>query len=96
MDIDLSMICLPWIISLLSSIVPLDQLHLVYYGFIRDRWNFIYRSSLSIFIYFKQAILDASDGSEVLAMMSSSQNVFKEIDWADVIEYGEKLSITFS
>ena len=50
------MVCLPWIISLLSSIVPLEHVHFIYAGFIKDKWNFIYKVSLSIFVYFKEKI----------------------------------------
>lgn len=57
LEIELHMICLPWILSLLTSIVPLDAIHLIYYGFIKGKWNFIYQVCLSIFAYFKDKIL---------------------------------------
>lgn len=85
------MICLPWILSLLTSIVPLDSLHLVYSGFIKEKWNFIYRVCLSIFVYFKDRIVHETDGSEVLMLFSPGQDELKEIDWEDIVKYAEKI-----
>jgi hypothetical protein len=82
------MICLPWVISLLTSIVPLEYSHLIFYGFIKERWNFIYRTCLSLFIYFKDSIKEAGDASEVLTMLTASQEEYKTIDWEDIIKYG--------
>lgn len=73
LEIDLHMICLPWILSLLTSIVPLDSIHLVYDGFMKEKWNFIYRVCLSIFVYFKERIREATEASEVLMMFSAGQ-----------------------
>jgi hypothetical protein len=57
----------------------------------KDKWNFIYRVCLSIFVYFKERIRDATEASEVLMMFSAGQEEFKEIDWEDIIKYGETI-----
>jgi hypothetical protein len=59
--LDLQIICLPWILSLLTCIVPLEQLHLVYDGLIIEKWRFIYKVCLSIFIYHKEQIKEYKD-----------------------------------
>ena len=51
------MLTLPWFISLLACLVPLDSLHLIYSGFIADKWQFIYRVSLALLIYLKPQLL---------------------------------------
>lgn len=91
LEIELHMICLPWVLSLLTSIVPLDSIHLIYEGFMKDKWNFIYRVCLSVFVYFKERIREATEASEVLMMFSAGQEEFKEIDWEDIIKYGETI-----
>jgi hypothetical protein len=91
LEIELHMICLPWVLSLLTSIVPLDSIHLIYEGFMKDKWNFIYRVCLSVFVYFKERIKEATEASEVLMMFSAGQEEFKEIDWEDIIKYGETI-----
>lgn len=89
------MICLPWVLSLLTSIVPLDSIHLIYDGFIKEKWNFIYRVCLSIFVYFKDRIREATEGSEILMLFSTGQDDLKEIDWEDIVKYGEKIEVNF-
>jgi hypothetical protein len=46
-------ILFPWVLSLLCVIVPLDYIHLVYMGFVRNGWQFIYKTVLSVFVYYK-------------------------------------------
>jgi len=54
--VDINIVCLPWVLSLLTCLVPLDYLHLVYLGFIKDGWPFFYKASLAIIIYHKKAM----------------------------------------
>jgi hypothetical protein len=59
--VDLNIICLPWILSLLTCVVPLEHLHLIYDGFIEEQWNFVYKIGLAIFIYHKDHLLELGD-----------------------------------
>jgi hypothetical protein len=56
--VDLNIVCLPWVLSLLTCMVPLEQLHLIYDGFIREKWDFVYKVCLAIFIYHKDTLID--------------------------------------
>lgn len=51
--VDLNIVCLPWVLSLLTSLVPLEYLHLVFLGFFEGGWPFFYRVCLAIMIYHK-------------------------------------------
>lgn len=57
--VDLNVVCLPWVLSLLTCLVPLEHLHLIYTGFIQEGWSFFYRVCLGIIIYHKQHLLGA-------------------------------------
>jgi hypothetical protein len=35
LEVDLNVICLPWVLSLLTCVVPLEHLHMIYEGFIK-------------------------------------------------------------
>ena len=61
--VDMNIVCLPWVLSLLTCLVPLNYLHLIYSGFISDSWNFFYKASLAIMIYHKEAMLQSCDAS---------------------------------
>jgi hypothetical protein len=71
-DLDLNIICLPWVLSLLTCVVPLEQLHLIYDGFIDDQWNFIYKVCLAIFIYHKDHLLHLADAGEIISLLSAT------------------------
>lgn len=53
LGVDFRVICFPWILSLMSVVVPLDSLHLVYEGYLKEGWSFIYRLGLAVFLYHK-------------------------------------------
>lgn len=62
----------PWVLSLLCVVVPLDYLHLVYMGFVRQGWKFIYKTILSVFIYHKDKLKDMDESGDILVFLSVS------------------------
>lgn len=46
-------------------------------------------------MYFKDRIREATEGSEILMLFSTGQDDLKEIDWEDIVRYGEKIEVNF-
>lgn len=93
LEVDLNVVCLPWVLSLLSCVVPLDHLHLVYEGFIRERWQFVYRVVLSIFLYHKPTLMRLQDHGDVLALLSATNDKRTSYDWEDIILFANSLTL---
>lgn len=73
MGVQIDVVVFPWILSLLSSIVPLDYLHLIYIGFIQyDGWVFIYRMVVSLLVYHKEKLKQMNDSSDILVFLSAT------------------------
>ena len=66
------MVVFPWVLSLLCVLVPLDYIHLVYVGFMREKWEFIYKVAVSVFVYHKEALKVIEESDEVLVFLSAS------------------------
>lgn len=64
----------PWVLSLLCVVVPLDYLRLIYVGFVRHGWKFIYKVILSVFIYHKDKLRDMDESGDILVFLSVSND----------------------
>lgn len=83
-----------WILSLLCVVVPLDFLHLVYVGFVKENWKFIYKTVLAVFVYHKDKLKSMDESGDVLVFLSVSNEEGKDnVDWEDIINFGH-LKIT--
>lgn len=90
------MLCLPWVLSLMTGIVKLDYSHLVYDGFIKEKWMFIYKLCLSIFIYFKEELKQKDDACDILAMLSTNNEKTYKLDWNEVVKYANNLKVSLA
>lgn len=84
LSVDLRVICLPWVISLMTSVVPLEQLHLIYLGYIKNKWSFIYKVVLALLVYHKEVIKEMEDSGDVMALLSPSN---PNREWIEIIAY---------
>ena len=75
----------------MAVLVPLNYLHFIYNGFIRDKWDFIYRIALAIFIYHKDELLEMDEIGDILVFLSSTREKKEDKNWLDLIEYAEEL-----
>lgn len=91
LGVDLKVICFPWMLSLMTVVVPLDSLHLVYEGFIKDGWNFIYRLGLAIFLYHKETLKEMDEGGDILVFLSATNEKKEDKNWEDIVEYAQEL-----
>ena len=73
--------------------VPLEHLHLLYDGFIRERWTFIYKACLAIFIYHKDAIMSLYEPGDILALLSPTNDRKEDYDWEDIIIYANSITL---
>lgn len=73
--------------------VPLEQLHLVYDGFIKERWNFLYKACLAIFIYHKEALISLDEPGDILALLSPTNDCKQDYDWEDIIIYANSITL---
>ena len=87
----MDMLCLPWFISLLACLVPLESLHLIYAGFIVDKWQFIYRMALALLVYLKPQLLECEDEGEVNAMLAPSAARARPLDWEDIVLFSNSI-----
>lgn len=78
-------------LSLMTVVVPLDSLHLVYEGFIKDGWNFIYRLGLAIFLYHKETLKEMDEGGDILVFLSATNEKKEDKNWEDIVEYAQEL-----
>jgi hypothetical protein len=91
--VDLNIVLLPWVLSLLTCMVPLEQLHLVYDGFIKERWNFLYKACLAIFIYHKETLIGLEEPGDILALLSPTNDCKQDYDWEDIIIYANSITL---
>lgn len=61
--------------------MPLDHLHLVYDGFINEKWAFVYKASLAIFIYHKSTLMQLDDPGDIISILSPTNEAKNEYDW---------------
>lgn len=82
-----------WLLSLMSKIVPLEQMHLVIDHFKNGGWHYLYRLILCFLRALKDYLLITQDESEFL--MTLSEDNWKEsgIDWLKIITEA-KLQLT--
>ena len=71
----------------MTVVVPLDCLHLIYNGFIKDGWDFIYRVGLAIFLYHKEELMEMDEIGDILVFLSSTSEKKEDKDWFELIEY---------
>ena len=80
LGIDLKIVCFPWMISVMTVVVPLDSLHFIYNGFIKDGWSFIYRVALAIFLYHKDELMEMDEIGDILVFLSATEKK-EERNW---------------
>ena len=78
LGVELKLIIFPWVLSLLSVLVPLEYIHLVYVGYMKEGWNFIYRVVLAVFLYNKDLLKSLEEPDEVLVFLSASNEEKKK------------------
>lgn len=97
LEVELRLVIFPWILSLLSVLVPLEYMHLVYGGFMRDGWGFVYKVILAVFLYHKEGLKAMEEGDEVLVFLSASNEGNRDNgEWTDVIAYARMLKVALA
>jgi hypothetical protein len=68
--IDIKIVLHGWLISLMSKLVPLPEMHRVLSGFRKDGWQFIYRLVLAILTTVRDCLLVTEDESDLISVFS--------------------------
>jgi hypothetical protein len=75
-----------WLLSLMSTSIPMEQMHLVLDKFRRQGWGYIYKLIVTYLLYLKEFLLASRDEAEFLMFLSTQSSRQLGLEWAEMIE----------
>lgn len=82
-----------WVLSLLSTCIPLEFMHLMIDKFRREGWPFLYRLVIAYLLHLKEELMASNDSSEFLMKIDNGQSKELGIQWAELIDNCFKVKI---
>lgn len=82
-----------WLLSLMSSCVPIEHMHRVVDSFRREGWGWLYRLVLAYLLFLKEALMLSDDQGELLMGLSSQASREVGVEWEEIIGAADKLRL---
>jgi hypothetical protein len=75
-----------WLLSLMSKVVPLEQMHLVLHAFRQHGWAFLYRLAVGLLETLADCLLLTDDEPEFLMALSGDSCRELGVEWSRVVD----------
>jgi hypothetical protein len=91
--IDIKIVLHGWLLSLMSKLIPLSDMHAVLNSFRREGWGFIYRLIMACLKTTRDCLLMTDDESEFIAALSEQNFQELGLDWQTVFKEAAKMTL---
>jgi hypothetical protein len=82
-----------WLLSLMSTAIPMEFMHRVLDRFRKQGWRFIYQLVVTYLLYLKELLLSSRDEAEFLMFLSTQSSRQLGLEWTEMIDSAGHLHI---
>lgn len=82
-----------WLLSLMSTCIPLEYMHVVIDQFREKGWKFMYQLVITYLLFLKEYLLLAEDAADFLMNVNTKNSRELGIQWQEMIDNCQKVTL---
>lgn len=82
-----------WLLSLMSTSIPMEYMHEVLDQFRKKGWKYMYQIIVTYLLFLKEVLLTSRDEAEFLISLNTQHSRELGIHWVEMIRSASKLPL---